>query len=115
MSYIGLLVQRCSIERKINSLNSQGHMLQSWSEIATEVPCRLDKVGNFTSTLSQTPTGQTARNEFLGFFLKNEDIVHGDRIKLKNTSTYLYVTPSLDVYDSKGLHHKELYLAIQET
>jgi hypothetical protein len=122
MSYNSLLVQSCSIERKTTSLNDKAQMRQSWSVIYTNVPCRLDKIGNFTSTLSQTPTGQTSRNEFVGFFLPDQDIITGDRIKMdaKNDyaffdNIYLYVTPSLDLYDAVKLHHKEIFLSIQET
>jgi hypothetical protein len=113
MSYNSLLIQRCSIERKTTTLNEQAQMRQTWSVIYTDIPCRLDKIGNFTSTLSQTPTGQTSRNEFVGFFLKDQDISSGDRIYID--STYLYVTPSLPVYDGKKLHHKEIFMSTQET
>lgn len=117
MSYIGLLVQRCSIERKTNSLNDYGHKVQLWQEIYKDVPCRLDKIGNFTSTLAQTPTGQTSRNEFVCFLLPTQDIITGDRIKIEENGNYiyLYVTPSLPVYNSKNVHHKEVFMSIQET
>lgn len=113
MSYIGLLVQRCTIERKTVALNDQAQMRQTWSVVYTDVPCRLDKIGNFTSTLAQTPTGQTSRNEFVGFFLRTQDIITGDRVLIDGV--YLYVTPSLPVYDGKKLHHKEVFMSIQET
>lgn len=113
MSYSSLLNQRCSIERKTTTLNDQAQMLQTWKELYKEIPCRLDKIGNFTSTLAQTPTGQTSRNEFVCFMLPNQDILSGDRIKMDGT--YFYVTPFLKVYDGKKLHHKEVFVSIQET
>lgn len=113
MSYSSLLNQRCSIERKTTTLNSSAQMKQVWRVIYTEIPCRLDKIGNFTSTLSQTPTGQTSRNEFVCFMMRNQDILSGDRIKVDGD--YLYVTPYLKVYDSKKLHHREVFVSTQET
>jgi hypothetical protein len=113
MSYSSLLIQRCSIERKTNTLNEYAQMQQVWKELYKEIPCRLDKIGNFTSTLAQTPTGQTSRNEFVCFMLPNQDILSGDRIKVDDI--YFYVTPFLKVHDGKKLHHKEVFVSIQET
>lgn len=114
MTFAALLPQRCSIYRGTVGNDQYGHRSKGYALVYSNIPCRLDRIGNFTSTLSQTPTGQTARNEYVGFFLANQDIQTGDRIQINGETGYLYVTPSIPVYDANTLHHKEVYLAVEE-
>jgi hypothetical protein len=114
MSYIGLLPQKGQIDRKTRVIDDAGRMTSSWQVgIYTDVPCRVDKIGNFTSTLAQTPTGQTSRNEFVVFMLPDQDVIPGDRLTIDGV--VMYVTPYLSVFSARALHHKEVYASIQET
>jgi hypothetical protein len=56
------------------------------------------------------------------FFEANVDIRAGDRVILKVTlngvvsdDIKLTVTPSLSVYDGVALHHREVYVSIEES
>jgi hypothetical protein len=110
-----LLTSVCDIYRRITTINEYGHKTQTFTTtpLYSEVPCRYDKIGNFTSTLAQTPSGQTARNEGVIFFNPDVDVITGDRIVLDGLS--YTVSPSLKVHDGIGLHHKEVFVAIEET
>jgi hypothetical protein len=115
MSFSHLLIQKCDIYRRTITTNSYGHKLQEFPKIPLykDVPCRFDKIGNYTSTLAQTPTGQTSRNEGVLFFERDVDVKSGDRIVLEGVN--LTVSPSLAPCDGQGVHHKEVYVAIEES
>jgi hypothetical protein len=115
MSFSHLLTQKCSIYRRTVTTNEYGQRVQSFptTPFLKDVPCRFDKIGNYTSTLAQTPTGQTSRNEGIMFFEKDVDVKSGDRIVLESVN--LTVTPSLSPHDSVGVHHKEIYVSIEES
>lgn len=115
MNFSHLLIQKCDIYRRTVTINEYGHKQQVFPTIPflKDVPCRFDKIGNYTSTLAQTPTGQTSRNEGVIFFEAEVDVKSGDRIVLDGVN--LTVSPSLSPYDSVGVHHKEIYVAIEES
>lgn len=115
MSFSHLLTQKCDIYRRTITTNDYGHKVQSFPTLPLykDVPCRFEKIGNYTSTLAQTPTGQTSRNEGYIFFESNADVRAGDRVILEGVR--LTVTPSLNVHDGVGLHHKEVYVSIEES
>jgi len=115
MSLGHLLIQKCDVYRRTMTTDSYGHKISAFptTPLYKDVPCRFEKIGNYTSTLAQTPTGQTARNEGVIFFDADADIRSGDRLMLG--SAKLTVSPSLDVMDSVALHHKEIYVAIEES
>lgn len=115
MSFSSLLNQRCDIYRRTTSINEYGHKTQIFpaTPLYSKVPCRYDKIGNYTSTLAMTPSGQTARNEGILFMQPNVDIIAGDRVI--QDGTRFTVTPFLHVHDGVGLHHLEVYVSIEET
>jgi hypothetical protein len=115
MSFSHLLIQRCEIYRRVITTNDYGHKEQVYptTPLYKDVPCRFEKIGNYTSTLAQTPTGQTSRNEGLVFFESNADVRAGDRVILDGVR--FTVTPSLNVFDGVAMHHKEVYVSIEET
>jgi hypothetical protein len=114
MSFSHLLVQKCNIYRRTLATDQYGHRTQTFpsSPLYADVPCRYEKIGNYTSTLAQTPTGQTFRNEGMLFFEKDVDVLAGDRVVLDGVA--FTVTPSLPVFDGVGMHHKEVYVSIEE-
>lgn len=115
MSFSHLLIQQCDIYRRTVTTNEYGQRVQSFptTPFLKKIPCRFDKIGNYTSTLAQTPTGQTNRNEGVIFFDPDVDVKSGDRIVLDGVN--LTVSPSLSPYDGVGMHHKEVYVAIEES
>lgn len=115
MSFSHLLIQRCDVYRRTLTVNAYGQREQNFPKtpLHKKVPCRFDKIGNYTSTLAQTPTGQTQRNEGVLYVEPDLDIKAGDRVVLD--SVRLTVTPFLSVFDGVGMHHKEVYVSIEES
>jgi len=58
-------------------------------------------------------SGVTAENDYLGFFLKDEDIQKGDKVVWNSLD--LFVKPVSPVFDSTKIHHKEVYMGLSET
>jgi hypothetical protein len=114
MSFTSLLTQRCIIQRKTTTVNEYKHTVNTWSDIATDVACRIDYMFVTSSYLSQTPNAQIAGNDYIGFFNRNQDIQMGDRIYWMNI--YLYARPiNYTFASSSTTHHLEVMFGLQET
>jgi len=114
MSFDSLLNQSCNIDRKVKTKdNVSGVFTFVWNSISTNVPCRIDFQFITSTFISQTPNGQITGNDYVGYFLSDTDITHGDRILWQNI--YLFARPINRSFGYEELHHLEVALGLQET
>jgi hypothetical protein len=115
MSYENLLIEKVDIYRKtVSKNNDAGYTTKPvWTEIATDVPCRINHLFESSSGIRILTGGATLENDYIGFFKKNVDIVAGDKVTYNGMD--LFVKPIFNAYNSTTIHHKEVYLGMAET
>jgi hypothetical protein len=115
MSYSGLLAHRCDIHRvSTNASTSHGYTTPKvYTLLKANVKCRIQNLFESSAGLRLQTSGITAENDYLGFFLKSEDIQKDDKVIWN--SQELFVKPVTPLYDSTKLHHKEVYMGLSET
>ena len=114
MTFLSLLTQKCTIDRKTTSKNVYGHTENTWETVATNVSCRIDYMFVTSAFLSQTPNGHISGNDYVGFFNKGQDIQAGDRITWQGLK--LFTRPINYTFGSgSAIHHLEVMLGLQET
>lgn len=117
MGYSNLLPQKCDIYRKTNDkTDSHGYSTPvNWgtTPLYSNVSCRGQNLFESSAGLRIQVGGITAENDYLAFFLKNEDIKKDDKVVWNGMD--LFVKPVQPIYNSKKLHHKEVYLGLSET
>jgi hypothetical protein len=115
MSYKTLLAHRCDIYR-VSSDTSTSHGYttpKTFSILKENVKCRIQNLFESSAGLRIQTSGITAENDYLGFFLKKEDIQKDDKVVWQGLE--LFVKPVAPLYNSKKLHHKEVYMGLSET
>jgi hypothetical protein len=115
MSYKMLLAHRCDIYR-VNTKTStdEGYTTPKiFVLLKSNVKCRIQNLFESSAGLRIQVGGITAENDYLAFFLKNEDIKKDDKVVWNGMD--LFVKPVQPIYNSKKLHHKEVYLGLSET
>ena len=114
MSYKGLLAHRCSIYRVITvASTAQGYSTpKTFTLLKSNVQCRIQNLFESSAGLRILTSGVTAENDYLGFFLKDEDIQKGDKVVWNSLD--LFVKPVSPVFDSTKIHHKEVYMGLSE-
>jgi hypothetical protein len=115
MSYSGLLAQRCDIYRVATVVSTdEGYTTpKTYSLLKSNVRCRIQNLFESSAGLRILASGVAAENDFLGFFLKDEDIQKDDKVVWNGLE--LFVKPVAPIYDSQVLHHKEVYMGLSET
>jgi hypothetical protein len=115
MSYKGLLAQRCDIYRVgATTSTDEGYTTpKTYSLLKSNVKCRIQNLFESSAGLRILVSGVSAENDYLGFFLKDEDIQKDDKVVWNGLE--LFVKPVASIYDSTVLHHKEVYLGLSET
>ena len=115
MSFKGLLSHRCDIYR-VNTKASTSHGYTTpkvYVLLKSNVKCRIQNLFESSAGLRIQTSGITAENDFLGFFLKDEDVVKDDKVIWQGQE--LFVKPVAPLYDSTKIHHKEVYMGLSET
>jgi len=115
MSYNGLLAHRCSIYRvSTDTSTDEGYTTpKTYVLLKANVKCRIQNLFESSAGLRIQTSGITAENDYLGFFLKNEDIQKDDKVVWNGAE--LFVKPVAPLYDSTKIHHKEVYMGLSET
>lgn len=115
MSYKGLLAHRCDIYRVATNVStSHGYTTpKTYTLLKADVKCRIQNLFESSAGLRIQTSGITAENDYLGFFLKNENIVKDDKVVWNGLE--LFVKPIAHLYDSTKIHHKEVYMGLSET
>lgn len=115
MSYKGLLAHRCDIHRvDTQPQDARGYTTpKNYSLLKPNVRCRIQNLFESSAGLRIQTSGLTAENDFLGFFLKDEDIQKDDKVIWNGQE--LFVKPVAPIYNSTKIHHKEVYMGLSET
>ena len=115
MSFKGLLAHRCDIYRvAANTSTSHGYTTpKNYVLFKADVKCRIQNLFESSAGLRIQTSGITAENDYLGFFMKNEDIQKDDKVIWQGNE--LFVKPVAPLYDSTKIHHKEVYMGLSET
>jgi hypothetical protein len=115
MSYSGLLAHRCDIYRVAATVSTaHGYTTpKTYTLLKSNVKCRIQNLFESSAGLRIQTSGITAENDYLGFFLKDEDIVKDDKVVWQGNE--LFVKPVAPLYDSTAIHHKEVYMGLSET
>ena len=115
MSFKGLLSHRCSIYRvSTNASTSHGYTTPKvYTLLKENVKCRIQNLFESSAGLRIQTSGITAENDYLGFFIKDEDIQKDDKVVWQGND--LFVKPVAPLYDSTKIHHKEVYMGLSET
>lgn len=115
MSYKGLLVQTCDIYRVASPTSTdEGYTTpKNYVLLKADVKCRIQNLFESSAGLRILVGGISAENDYLGFFLKDEDIQKDDKVLWQGLE--LFVKPVAPIYDSQFLHHKEVYMGLSET
>jgi hypothetical protein len=102
MSFTTLLISLCTIQGK--ALIQDGYeKTKSWTNIATDVPCRKDSV---TKADIKDETIRVNTDDDIFFFNPGVSISRGNRI-LFGTEYYDVIKVN-NVYDSSAVHHLEV-------
>ena len=99
MSFLGLLNKTASIERAASAISDEGYVTETWSEIATNVPCSVQKI---SGAIRQEDFAEVHEADFIAYFSFGTDIKpktsgKADRVKIDNE--YYLV---MDVNDRAG-------------
>lgn len=115
MSYLGLLAHRCDIYRvSANVSTTHGYTTpKTYTLLKSNIKCRIQNLFESSAGLRLQTSGITAENDYLGFFLKNEDVQKDDKVVWN--SLELFVKPVAPLYNSTSIHHKEVYMGLSET
>jgi hypothetical protein len=115
MSYKALLAHRCDIHRvQTPTSTDEGYTTpKTFVLLKSNVKCRIQNLFESSAGLRIQTSGITAENDYLGFFLKDEDIQKDDKVIWNGLE--LFVKPVAPIYDSTMLHHKEVYMGLSET
>ena len=115
MSYLGLLAHRCEIHRVPSQTSDvRGYTTpKKHTLLKSNVKCRIQNLFESSAGLRIQTSGISAENDYIGFFLKDEDIVKDDKVIWQGNE--LFVKPVAPLYDSTSIHHKEVYMGLSET
>lgn len=102
MSFASLLIHTCTIQSK--SLSTSGYeQTASWSDVATDVPCRHDSDNGAAITDADL---RINRDDDIFFFLPNVTIRRGNRIVHDGENFDVIKVNKL--YNAAALHHLEV-------
>lgn len=108
MSFAAFLNQSCSIQAK--TLSQSGYeQTPSWSDIATGVPCRMDR--DNSAKIDDT-TIRVNTDDNLFFFKSDVTIERGNRIVLEGANYDVIKVNKL--YKKTTLHHLEVVARITD-
>ncbi len=110
MSFNSLLNLTCDIQEYSETQDSAGQMIKSWSDVATNIPCRIDAMGGGLieepEVIYEAATHLLFCNDISGVSLS----VHNHRVVV-GSDTYKIIRVE-KVYGYSNLHHLEVYLEI---